>query len=177
MFGWVYETYSLHERGERGIKKAAGKYAVAFGVSEAWLLTGEGEMDGSARSTSVPLISWVSAGNLDVPDAIDDIATADRISVGQLPAGDWVALTVIGDSMDRISPPGSVIIVNRRERTLFPNACYVIATGDDGSSTYKRYRSNPDRFEPVSTNPSHEIIFPEGAITIIGRVKKSFIDM
>lgn len=40
--GWVYETYIQHEQGIRGISRAASKYAKAFKVSEAWLLTGEG---------------------------------------------------------------------------------------------------------------------------------------
>lgn len=40
-FGWKYDTYIQHERGERGITRAASKYAKAFRVSEGWLLTGE----------------------------------------------------------------------------------------------------------------------------------------
>jgi phage repressor protein C with HTH and peptisase S24 domain len=88
----------------------------------------------------------------------------------------WIALRVDGDSMDRISPPGSIIIVNTNDKKLVPNACYVIADSDS-NVTYKRYRSNPARFEPVSTNPRHEPIFPDGEPEIIGRVKKSIIDM
>lgn len=42
-FGWKYDTYIQHERGERGITRAAGDYARAYRVSKAWLLTGEGE--------------------------------------------------------------------------------------------------------------------------------------
>jgi len=41
-FDWKYETYIQHEQGIRGIPRAAAKYAKAFRVSEAWLLTGEG---------------------------------------------------------------------------------------------------------------------------------------
>lgn len=41
-FGWTYETYIQHEQGIRGISRAASRYAEAFRVSEAWLLTGEG---------------------------------------------------------------------------------------------------------------------------------------
>lgn len=42
-FGWVYESYNHHENGIRGISRVAAKYANSFKVSEAWLLTGEGE--------------------------------------------------------------------------------------------------------------------------------------
>lgn len=41
-FGWPYITYSQHESGERGIGRQSAKYAIAYRVSEAWLLTGEG---------------------------------------------------------------------------------------------------------------------------------------
>ncbi|GGA50788.1 hypothetical protein GCM10011385_00030 [Nitratireductor aestuarii] len=49
-FGWVYETYIQHEQGIRGISRQSKKYADAFKVSEAWLLTGEG--DSSRRVSS-----------------------------------------------------------------------------------------------------------------------------
>ena len=92
------------------------------------------------------------------------------------PKGQWIALRVQGDSMDRISPPGSVIFVNLRDKRLVTNACYIITNGD-GEATYKRFRANPPRFEPVSTNPAHEPIFPDGEPAVIGRVRRSFIDM
>lgn len=123
----------------------------------------------------VHIINWVSAGKLTrVPDSDDIIGT---IRVGALdPKGDWMALKVEGDSMDRISPPGSVILVNRKDKRLVPNGCYIIADGDE-AVTYKRWRSSPDRFEPVSTNPAHEPLFYDQEPTIIGRVKKTILDM
>jgi len=43
-FGWIYETYSQHENGTRGLtSKRAEVYAKAFRVSPGWLLTGEGD--------------------------------------------------------------------------------------------------------------------------------------
>lgn len=43
-FGWKPSTYFAHENGQNGFKKAAAqKYAQAFRVSAAWLLTGEGD--------------------------------------------------------------------------------------------------------------------------------------
>lgn len=41
-FNWNYNSYAQHESGQRGIGRVAAKYAKAFRVSEAWLLTGEG---------------------------------------------------------------------------------------------------------------------------------------
>ncbi len=128
-----------------------------------------------AFALDVPILNWVSAGKLTRVFEPDDLMGS--VKVGDLnPKGDWIALQVEGDSMDRISPPGSVILVNRKEKRLAPNACYVIADGDD-QVTYKRWRPNPKRFEPVSTNPVHEPIFYEEEPKIIGRVRKTILDM
>lgn len=127
------------------------------------------------RRIRVPLISWVSAGKMSFPDITEEII--GHVEDGGLdPEGDWIALKVVGDSMDRISPPDSIIFVDRADKVLVPNACYVISS-HDGEATYKRFRSNPMRFEPVSTNPTHEPIYPTREPLIVGRVKKSTIEM
>jgi SOS-response transcriptional repressor LexA len=178
--GVSVSTYNAHERagqpGSRGFRLDSAKvYGRRFGVSASWLLTGEGRADAAAPSVEiVPLISWVSAGSLD-GDAVQGEQLAE-VHAADLADGDWIALRVEGDSMDRISPPESVILVNRRERRLVPNACYVIAD-ESGAATYKRFRPSPDRFEPVSINPAHEPIFPDGKVTVIGRVRRTILEM
>lgn len=52
---WVYETYIQHEQGIRGLTRAARKYARAFGVSEAWLLTGDGVGPGKSGAEAARL--------------------------------------------------------------------------------------------------------------------------
>lgn len=121
----------------------------------------------------VPLLAMVSAGRLMQDDVRDE--ARDVLHVGDLPPGDWIALEVDGTSMDRISPPGSRILVNRKDKRLVPNACYVIDDGE-GNATYKRYRPDPDRFEPVSTF-EHETLFPENEPTVVGRVRFSILPM
>lgn len=122
----------------------------------------------------VPLISWVSAGKFTRGEHQDeDLGT---VLIGGLPKGDWIALRVDGDSMDRISPPESIIFVNRRDKKLAPNACYVIID-EEGNATYKRYRPNPDRFEPVSTNKDIETIFFKKEPHILGRVRMTLMKM
>lgn len=122
----------------------------------------------------VPHLSWVSAGAMMKHEFADE--TIGTIEIGGLPDGDWIALTVTGDSMDRISPPDSIIFVNRNDKRLAPNACYIIDDGE-GSATYKRYRPGPMRFEPVSTNKDLEPLFPDNEPTVIGRVGLSMIKM
>lgn len=125
---------------------------------------------------SVPHVSWVSAGAFREVGQAMPTDEFPAIEATGLPPGDWFALTVEGDSMDRISPPGSVIFVNRRDKKLIPNGCYVIAN-EQGEATYKRYRPSPDRFEPVSVNPNLDPIYPDGAVTVIGRVRRSILEM
>lgn len=149
-------------------------FCAAFRVEPAELLAGPHFADTARRI--VPHVSWVSAGAFgEVGQAMPD-DEFPAIEFAGLPPGDWFALTVEGDSMDRISPPGSIIFVNRRDKKLVPNACYVIAN-EAGHATYKRYRPNPERFEPVSVNPAHDAIYPDGAVTIIGRVMKTTLDL
>lgn len=123
--------------------------------------------DDEPAMTEVPVISLVSAGRMMQEHFRDEFL--DSMRFADLPKGDWIALRVEGDSMDRISPPDSIILVNRNDKRLVANACYIIAD-DNGDTTYKRYRPSPKRFEPVSTNPQHEPIFPENDPSIIGRV-------
>jgi SOS-response transcriptional repressor LexA len=122
----------------------------------------------------VRLISWVSAGKLTRGEHQDE--DIDSVLIGGLPKGDWVALRVEGDSMDRISPPESVIFINRRDRRLVPNGCYVVMD-EDGNATYKRFRPNPNRFEPVSTNKDLEPIFFDKEPQILGRVRMTIMKM
>jgi len=154
--------------------------ARALEVAEHWLRTGKGpkhppeEPVPGQDQTRVNLISWVSAGKLLRDDVAEDIL--DVLVATALPKGEWIALRVDGDSMDRISPPGSVIFINTKDKRLIANALYVIAD-EDGNATYKRYRPGPPpRFEPVSTNGNIEPIFPENEPAIIGRVRRTMLD-
>lgn len=159
--------------------KCLREAAIALRLNEDWLRTGRGVKerdDGAVRSMhSVSLVSWVSAGALTGNIASDDIL--GTVETETLPPGDWIALKVTGDSMDLISPPDSVIFVNRRDKQLVPNGLYVIDDGE-GSTTYKRYRPGPPpRFEPVSTRKGIDPIFFDNEPTVVGRVRRSVLEM
>lgn len=167
------------QNGVKGAKvDSIAALAPVLRTTVGWLANGEGpeELDDTPPvTTAVPIISWVQAG---IPNLSEIIADAEVIHVPDLGVGEWIGFRVEGDSMDRISPPGSIVVVNRRARQLVQNACYVI-TDDEGAGTYKRYRNNPPRFEPVSTNPSHEPIFLRPGVEpeVIGRAKYSLLEL
>lgn len=164
--------------------KTIDALAPVLRTTSRWLMSEEGPEDaGEALPNVLPvkLISWVSAGQLVQADAelgFEEIEYAPTVYAPGLDAnGDWIALRVNGDSMNKVSPHDSVIFVNRLDRRLVPGACYVIGDGD-GGATYKRYRP-PNTWEPWSTNPKHEpFVLPEGRDPdIIGRVRKTVTDM
>lgn len=132
--------------------------------------------DASDEIIRVPMVSWVSAGEMTDQASVIDLSEFPTIAVSRLQASRWIALRVDGPSMNKISPPDSLIFVDLNDRRLVTNACYVICD-ETGAATYKRYRPNDDPpFQPAS----YEKIPPptlEGAITVIGRVKRSMIDM
>lgn len=182
-FGWNINNYKAHESGRNGFGLSDAKnYARAFGVSLQWLNFGLGEPDDPdvppAQIIDVPSVSWVTAGEMADQEAVVDLVDFPTIPAVDLPAGRWIALKVERNakSMNKISPPESVIFVNLADRRLVPNACYVI-TDERGRVTYKRYRPNDDPpFQPAS----YDDVEPpelEGAITVVGRVKRSMIDM
>lgn len=167
-FGVEQATVSRWEKGEpvkRQLWETMAKLAKKD-VAEFFL---------DAHQTAVPLLSWVSAGGMQVVSHSAELSDAQMIPASGLGNGDWFALSVEGDSMDRIAPSGSIILVNRAEKTLLPRKFYIFF--EEGEATFKRYADNPLRLEPFSTNPAHEAIFPGRNLTVIGRVRRVLIEI
>ncbi|TPW29695.1 LexA family transcriptional regulator [Martelella alba] len=175
-FGWNENNYKAHESGRNGFTVTDGrKYARAFKVSFHWLYLGEGSPTPSDKEEMIPLVSFISAGKLSEPNGHSEPESQTLFPRCNLPNGDWIALKVEGDSMDLYSPPGSIIFVNRLEKDVVDGGLYVVMT-DDGDATYKKFRTNPDRLEPQSTNKDHETIFPRGPVNVVGRVHRTWLD-
>lgn len=127
------------------------------------------EVIGETAPKPVPVVSWVSAGKLRASHPVYESDILRVVHVANLPTGDWMALEVDGDSMNRIAPPGSIIVLDRRDDRLLDGKFYVFGN-DEGEATFKRYRSNPERLQPFSTNPDHETHYLTEEMKLVGRV-------
>jgi SOS-response transcriptional repressor LexA len=125
----------------------------------------------------VPLISWDAAGAL--VDVSVPITTDNKhlLSFADLGAGEFFALSVADDSMDRVSPAGSVIMINRADRSLAANRYYLFVAR--GKTTYRRWHPSPPYLAPFSTNPAHEPIFLNRRkdVEVIGRVRQTTLEL
>lgn len=173
-FGWKYDSYIQHENGTRGITRAADRYARAYGVSPGWLLTGEATSD----TVMVPFVSWVSAGQFRRQDGVLPSEIEKHIPVANLGRGEWIALEVTGDSMDRVAPDGSIIVVDCSDDTLVSDRFYVFVL-DNHEATFKQWRREPrPMLRPFSTNLDH-LAVPADAddVYVVGRVRKVLTDL
>lgn len=126
----------------------------------------------------IPLIDWVSASRFAEPTSQLPIEESHKLAFADLGPGQFFALMVAGNSMDRVSPEGSVIVVNRTDRDLIAGRFYVFSLR--GETTFKRWQSGPPGYlEPYSTDPSHRPIFihKKRDLEVVGRVKRTLLDL
>jgi SOS-response transcriptional repressor LexA len=177
-FGWKYDTYAQHENGTRGISRAAERYARAFKVSLAWLLTGEGngplaESDNEGLTKSavpvgyigvkgkVAANSWMNVDDMDF--GYDDQEHVP--SVGNYPI-DWqFALKIEGNCLNKIANHGDILVcvdtiasaidIEPGDLVIVERSRY---DGEMVERTAKRVRMTSEGYElwPESTDPQHQ---------------------
>lgn len=179
-WGWNKNTLKSNVSGNTPFSfRRAMIYGARLRVRAEWLYEGAGPMrEPSARRAAieVPIISWVSAGQLAEVGQLSAVDELERITVNGLPTADYFALDVVGDSMDRVSPDGSRIIVRNDQSRALPGGFYIFSV--HGETSFKRYYDDPVvRFEPHSTNPANRPIYPREDWTVVGQVVRSFIDL
>lgn len=173
---WIRQRNDGKSIGATALK--VQQVAGAMGVNADWLITGEGEPGTGQTLTAdqIPLISWVSAGRLSAQDGVTELDDFPTILVADLPPGRWIALRVSGTSMNKISPPESVIIVNLDDHRLISGKCYVIAD-ETGAASYKAYDPKEDPpFQPRSYAGQHSLEL-SGEVRVIGRVYRTMLDL
>lgn len=175
-------TAHLHRAIDRAAvnKMTLGKRAVAgdemIAIEE---ITGfPAPLENADGLVKVPVLdSLVSAGNLAPREAVKADEIERYVAASDLPPGDWIALSVEGDSMDLVSPPGSIIFVNRADTRLVDGGFYVVVADDDHGTTFKRYRSKPEHFAPYSANRDHVPVLMDGPFRVVGRVYRTMLDI
>lgn len=164
-------TLTRHESGERGFNRSTARhYAQEFGVSLAWLLTGEGR--GPADSTTVghpateyvEVVGAVQAGiwreAIEWPAA--DRFTVPTLASARFPGRDRFALQVRGDSMNLCVADGSIVFCVRIVAEAEPrdNDLVVVQRGNDTGDVEATLKRLKDRsgvwwLMPESDNPEH----------------------
>lgn len=115
----------------------------------------------------VPVIGMAGAGNwresVEIPQGF--------MPVPQRLAGRAVfGIAVSGDSMDLLIEDGGLILVDAAQKELVPGGVFLIANSA-GEATVKRYRRDPARFEPCSSNPQHcPFLVSDDDFRIVGKV-------
>jgi len=159
------------EKGETQRPRKLREIAVALECTEDWLLGGSGKPQ---PPKGVGLISWVQAGAL--AEVIDSYQPGDAEMWIDYPAkhSKMIALRVKGNSMNKISPDGSIIIIDLNDREMTSNRLYVVKIGDD--ATFKRFRNNPPRLVPETTGDFKTIFLGDRPVRPVGRVVRTMID-
>lgn len=176
--GVSQQLISQIERGVNNSTKNLPALAKALGVTVYDL--DENYTPDDMPATRAPLVSWVSAGALSRDETPIDLASAKLVTGPDLdPRGKWIALRVEGTSMNKVSPPDSVIFVNLKDKRLVANACYIVET-EDGHATYKRYRPTKPNWHPVTTEAEKHKPIPDkelAGLRVLGRVRFSILEM
>lgn len=159
-------------------------FAKYFNDTPPGLLTSEArEVAPATRSRDlqrVPLLERVTAGRLKMPASQVPADEIKWLTFSGLGSGDFIALKLEddADSMDRISPPGSVIVVNKADKDLRNGRYYIFDIA--GKTTYKMWQAGPPAYlAPYSTNPTHKPTFikRKSDFEVIGRVKRTVLDL
>jgi SOS-response transcriptional repressor LexA len=132
----------------------------------------------SREISRIRLLDHVPAGRLRQP--LSQIPPGgEYLSLVDLGRGEFFALTVEGDSMDRIIPEGARVIVDEADRTLVSGKPYVIS--NRGETTLKLWKPSPPRWAPYSNNPIHEPIYVKNKEAaermVVGRVKRAVLEL
>jgi phage repressor protein C with HTH and peptisase S24 domain len=143
-FGWNYNTYSQHERGERGLRKdVAERYARDFRVSPAWLMFGQGVRD---VGSTIQVVGKIGAGAEIIPEH-EQVPSDGLYEIeANIPLPDgMIGFEVKGDSMWPRYDPGDVVIVDAAGTSLndIPDGAEAAVKTGDGRRFVKHVLREP----------------------------------
>ncbi len=100
------------------------------------------------------------------------------IKIGGMFHGDWFAASPEDDSLDRVAPQYSIVLVDRSKREFIQDHIYLCLVGSKGTPVMRRYKEGePGRLQPYSNNPDHETLFVDDYTVVLGRIGRVLIDL
>ena len=136
-------------------------------VHEASLIYKTLGLDRPADIQMVPIIGLTNAGNW--REAIQNPGGQVPMPSGRAGTRAF-AIEIKGDSMDKLVQEGEFVVCDPDEVQLYNDRVYLIEN-DEHETQVKLYRANPARFEPMSSNETHQPLFVgQNHVRIIGRV-------
>jgi SOS-response transcriptional repressor LexA len=157
----IYALLGLDERGQ------AATSAIAPAEPASARVRDSGAGDVLPDYGVVPVIGIAGAGRW---------REAVEVPLGHMPVPARLAgrgmfgIEVSGDSMDLLIEDGGLILVDAGQKELAPGGVYLIANGRN-EATVKRYRRDPARFEPCSSNPAHRpFLISDDDFSVLGKV-------
>ena len=156
------------------------KIAKALNVSEAWLMGLDVPMERTQNIQNIgdeviqiPVYGKISAG-LPIEMQTDSIIDHIYIEKSETKRGKFFALEVVGDSMDKIIPNGSRVVVRQQEELENGEIGVIAINGYE--ATVKRYERDNDNvyLYPESNNPEHRVqrySLKETPVSILGKVE------
>ena len=172
---------SLESRGSRaGVSsRTIAALAPVLGTTSAWLMEGSTEEAGGAPpdgGATLAFVDWTDVGLFADParPVPNDRNLGEQC--GHWPTG-YLATRVADNAMNRLSPAGSYIVVDRGERTASEGLSYLANL--DGVVMFRRWFAHPERAEPFSSDPTFKIEYlnPGRSWQIIGRVRRTLLDI
>lgn len=141
------------------------KLADAFGISERELIADVSNDFETVRM--VPLVGDIAAGNW--REAVESPVEMIPLPVAYGGGPNIFALRPVGTSMNLLVPEGGHVIIDPDFGGLREGLIYAVMNAE-GETTLKRFRSDPARLEPCSSDPAHQPIeLGQQAFTVIGR--------
>lgn len=182
--GIVEATYRHHENatGGRGIPSSKlALYAEKLNVSVEWLLTGRlgpdpMQLESSCRpeASLVIRLSHAEICALEPPfnKAVEKLARSqnrERVLVPEV-AKNAAAMEMPDDSMSRVIPPNTELVVDFDDTELKDGKPYLIRIGDNSMVRCFREGQGVNRFEADSFQMSYEPIEAQAVEHILGRI-------
>lgn len=149
--------------------EALAKISGAYGVNLKWLLTGEGrkflnDEESHSETFEIPLVGMVAAGRL----LLEDMPIENKFVLPGLKDKHYIALRVVGNSMQPIIEQDDILIVKQIDRTQIKTGRVYVIVHREGTAVKKIFKER-DHLRCASYNQNVE---PEFKVTDVRSVYK-----